>query len=113
MGRLIYGPQSLEIELDDRLLAHLKVAMLAKMRRNESFSLSWTEPESSGHGRSSVWVHPTTPLHFRFSGSKRPSLNRAWIEQFMAGANNTGEMNIIPEPDGSSPDERSAGRTSP
>ncbi|MBF4461362.1 MULTISPECIES: hypothetical protein [unclassified Rathayibacter] len=99
MGRLIYGPQSLEIDFEDRLLAHLKVAMFAKMRRNESFSLSWSEPETSGYGRSSVWVHPTTPLHFRFYGSKRPSLNRAWIEQFIAGANNTGEMTVVPEPE--------------
>ncbi|WP_258067693.1 hypothetical protein [Rathayibacter sp. AY1G9] len=98
MGRLIYGPQSLEIDFEDRLLAHLKVAMFTKMRRNESFSLSWSEPESSGYGRSSVWVHPMTPVHFRFHGSKRPSLNRLWIEQFIASANNTGEMTVVPEP---------------
>ncbi|QHC67783.1 hypothetical protein Q0F99_04455 [Rathayibacter oskolensis] len=100
MGRLIYGPQSLEIDFDDRLLAHLKVAMLTKMRRNESFSLSWAEPESTGFGRSSVWIHPTTPLHFRFHVAKRPALNRTWIEQFVSVANNTGEMVVGPEPEG-------------
>lgn len=98
MGKLVYGPQALEIDFDDRLLAHLKIAMLTKLRRNESFSLSWTEPESSGYGRSSIWVHPTTPLHFRFYGSKRPALNRAWVETLVAGANNTGEMTVVPEP---------------
>lgn len=98
MGKLIYGPQSLEIDFDDRLLAHLKIAMFTKMRRNESFSLSWTESETSGFGRSSIWVHPTTPLHFRFFGSKRPTLNRAWVELLVAGANNTGEMVVAPEP---------------
>lgn len=98
MGKLIYGPQNLEIDFDDRLLAHLKIAMFTKMRRNESFSLSWTEAESSGYGRSSIWVHPTTPLHFRFYGSKRPTLNRAWVETLVAGANNTGEMVVMPEP---------------
>lgn len=98
MGRLIYGPQALEIDFDDRLLAHLKVAMFTKMRRNESFSLSWREPESMGYGRSSVWVHPSTPLHYRFHGSKRPALNRAWIEQLVASANNTGEMTVMSEP---------------
>ncbi|SMH28523.1 hypothetical protein SAMN06295885_0190 [Rathayibacter oskolensis] len=98
MGLLIYGPQSLEIDLEDRLLAHLKVAMFTKMRRNESFSLSWSESPATGSGRSSVWVHPTTPLHFRFAGSKRPALNRTWIEQLVAGANNTGEMVVSPEP---------------
>ncbi|MWV51206.1 hypothetical protein GRS96_18205 [Rathayibacter sp. VKM Ac-2803] len=100
MGRLIYGPQSLEIDFDDRLLAHLKVAMFTKMRRNESFSLSWSEPEATGFGRSSVWIHPTTPLHFRFQVGKRPGLNRVWIEQFVASANNTGEMIVGPEPEG-------------
>lgn len=98
MGRLIYGPQALEIDFDDRLLAHLKVAMFTKMRRNEAFSLSWREPESTGYGRSSVWVHPSTPLHYRFFGSKRPALNRAWIEQLVASANNTGEMTVTAEP---------------
>ncbi|MCJ1686436.1 MULTISPECIES: hypothetical protein [Rathayibacter] len=98
MGRLIYGPQSLEIDFDDRLLAHLKVAMFAKMRRNESFSLSWTEPESSGYGRSSVWIHPTTPLHFRFHGGRRPALNRAWIDELIAHANSTGELVLTEEP---------------
>ena len=98
MGRLIYGPQSLEIDFDDRLLAHLKVAMFAKMRRNESFSLSWTEPESSGYGRSSVWIHPTTPLHFRFHGGRRPALNRAWIEQLSQSASTVSGLAPIPEP---------------
>ncbi|WKK73021.1 hypothetical protein Q0F99_09270 [Rathayibacter oskolensis] len=61
MATLTYGPQNLEIEFEERVLAHLKVAVLSKLRRNEAFSLSWSEDASTGHGRSSVWLHPSVP----------------------------------------------------
>ena len=72
--------------------------MLSKLRRNEAFSLSWTEDASTGHGRSSVWLHPAVPLHFQFREAHQQKLNRAWIEQFVSSANNTGEMLVVPEP---------------
>ncbi|WP_437583988.1 DUF7882 family protein [Paramicrobacterium sp. CJ85] len=27
-----------------------------------------------------MWVSPTIPLQFRFSGSRPPTLNRVWLE---------------------------------
>lgn len=45
------------IKIDDRVLAHLKVLVGSKLRRNEPFLLSWQEPADEGHGRSSVWIH--------------------------------------------------------
>jgi hypothetical protein len=98
VATLTYGPQNLEIEFEERVLAHLKVAVLSKLRRNEAFSLSWTEDASSGHGRSSVWLHPSVPLHFRFRDTHQPKLNRAWIEQMLSVASMHGELSVIPEP---------------
>ncbi|NQX12507.1 hypothetical protein HQQ80_12775 [Microbacteriaceae bacterium VKM Ac-2855] len=98
MATLIYGPQRLEVEFGERELAHLKVAVLAKLRRSESFSLAWTEPERHGHGRSSIWVHPAIAMQFRFRERSRQRLNRAWVEQMLEAASLHGELTMMPEP---------------
>lgn len=98
MATLIYGPQNLHVEFDERVLAHVKVAVLAKLRRSESFSLSWVEGEAAGHGRSSIWLNPAVALQFRFRERSRQRLNRAWVEQMLESANLHGELTIGPEP---------------
>ena len=97
MGLLIYGPVASEIEMDDRLLAHLRIVMLSKMRNHESFSVSWTMDATQGSGRETLWVHPAIPLRFRFYGSRPAAINRAWIE-LMVQAANRGDLRIMPEP---------------
>jgi hypothetical protein len=99
MGRLIYGSQHTDVEFEDRLLAHLKVVLTTKLRRNESFSLSWVHGQDDGSGRSTIWVHPAIPLHFHFNNPKQPPLNRAWIEELMLSANSTGGLMVVPEPE--------------
>jgi hypothetical protein len=39
------------------------------------------------------------PLRFRYDGSRRPVLNRAWIEVLMASANSTEGLRVLPEPE--------------
>lgn len=78
MGHLIYGGTQ-EFEFEDRTLAHLKVAITMKLRRQESFLMSWVIPAEKGGGRMSLWIAPSIPLTFRFSGSRVPQLNKAWI----------------------------------
>lgn len=78
MGYLMYGGAA-EYEFDDRTLAHLKVAVSMKLRRQECFFVSWTQPVEKGSGRLSIWVGPSIPLAFRFSGSRSPELNEAWL----------------------------------
>ena len=97
MGLLIYGPGSSEIEMDDRLLAHLRIVMLSKMRNQEAFSLSWSMDASQGSGRETLWVHPTIPLRFRFFGGRPPAINRTWIDLMVASANR-GDLRIMAEP---------------
>ncbi|GAB2522773.1 hypothetical protein [Paramicrobacterium agarici] len=79
MGYLQYGSAS-EYEFDDRTLAHLKVVVVSRLRRQESFLLSWATEPSAGSGRTSIWIAPTIPLQFRFSGSRPPALNKTWID---------------------------------
>ena len=78
MGFLIYGGTQ-EYEFEDRTLAHLKVAITIKLRRQESFLMSWTNPVEKGGGRLSIWLSPSIPLVFRFSGGRSPSLNKLWL----------------------------------
>ncbi|MBL5973102.1 MAG: hypothetical protein D3X82_04805 [Candidatus Leucobacter sulfamidivorax] len=78
MGYLNYGGSS-EYEFDDRVLAHLKVAITMKLRRQECFLMSWTNPAEKGGGRVSIWLTPNIPLAFRFAGSRAPKLNKSWL----------------------------------
>ncbi|MGD9607093.1 MAG: hypothetical protein AB7V10_06390 [Leucobacter sp.] len=78
MGFLNYGGTQ-EYEFEDRTLAHLKVAITMKLRRQESFLMSWVNPPERGGGRVSIWLTPSIPLAFRFAGSRAPKLNTAWL----------------------------------
>ena len=98
MGEFIYGTPSISVEFDDRALAHLKVVIIAKLRRGEGFAFSWEYSLSSGDGHSTVWLHPAIPLQFDFAGSKDPSLNRAWLDELVRLSNTPPGLRIVPEP---------------
>jgi len=98
MGKLIYGAQGAEFEFDDRLLAHLRIVIVTKLRRRESFTFTWDYPTSNGSGRMSLWVHDGLDLQFRFYGSREPQINRAWIEALSAVAASIVGLVPLPEP---------------
>ncbi len=97
MGVLYYGADGSELEFDDRLLAHLKVVIVGKLRRRESFTLSWELEHAQGSGRETIWLDPSIALRFRFFGGRPPQLNRAWIDALTRTANK-GDMRLVPEP---------------
>jgi hypothetical protein len=99
MGQLIYGSTPTIVEIDDRALAHLKVVIIAKLRRSEGFAFSWDDEISSsaGLGRSSVWLHPGIAIQFKFFGSRQPALNKQWLEDLMISANSGGGLHLAPE----------------
>jgi len=99
MGKLYYGAARFEIEFDDRVLAHLQLVMTGKLRRSEGFLLSWGTPAERGSGRSMVWIHPATDLHFQFAGSGRPAVNRDWLERLAVLANTATGLYVTPEGD--------------
>jgi len=99
VGKLVYGAPTWTVEFDDRSLAHLRIVMIAKLRRGESFSFSWKYEAAHGAGRSSLWVHPAIPLQFEFFGGREPALNRAWIDALMTTANSPAGLELVPEPE--------------
>ena len=98
MGKFIYGTPSIAVDFDDRVLAHLKVVILSKVRRGESFTFSWEYTAAGGRGHSSIWIHPTIPLQFDFASGKEPRLNRAWVEQLVRLSNTPSGLRVTPEP---------------
>ncbi len=105
MGKLLYGPQEREVEVDDRALAHLKIVILSKLRRGESFAFSWENDDEGSDGSNTLWFHPSIPLEFRFYGGRRPSLNRTWI-QALASTAERGDLTLLPEPDDPHPESQ-------
>lgn len=97
MGVLFYGTAQGPIEIEDRALAHLKLVVTTKLRRGESFTLSWTHPEGQPGGRSTIWLHPAIPLRFVFDTSEPAELNAQWLDQLANSAHSTGGIRLVSE----------------
>ena len=102
MGKLLYGPQQRVLDIDDRLLAHLKIVILTKLRRGESFAFSWENEPAEGSGRGTIWLNPSIPVEFSFYGGRRPAINRTWL-QALTGTVERGELHAVPEPEEAAP----------
>ncbi|MBA8815228.1 hypothetical protein FHX48_000280 [Microbacterium halimionae] len=103
MGSLYYGSTEAPIHFPDRLLAHLKVVAATKLRRGESFTLSWRHSDSSPGGRSTLWIQPSIPLRFVFEGAEAEKLSSAFLQELAVSANSSGGLSVsleqvIPEP---------------
>lgn len=97
MATLFYGASDVPIHIEDRALAHLKIVIATKLRRQESFTLSWRHPEGESGGRSTIWIHPSIPLRFTFEETEQPQLNTRWIEELMQSVNSTGGILLVDE----------------
>jgi hypothetical protein len=98
VATLVYGNSNLEIEFDDRVLAHLQAVIVAKLRRDEGFIFSWKDEPGVGDGRSSIWMHRSIPLYFKYPSTQTPGINRAWLEALTVSANSPGGLRIVEEP---------------
>ena len=98
MGTLMYGNTGLHIEFEDRVLAHLQIVIVAKLRRNEGFPFTWRDPADIGDGRSTVWLHSSIPLYFKFSGGQSPAINRSWLEVLTMTSNTASGLRVVEEP---------------
>lgn len=85
------------IHIEDRALAHLKVVIATKLRRDESFTLSWRHPDDEPRGRSTIWLHPSIPLRFIFDDPEPTELSREWIEDLANSANSSGGITLVAE----------------
>ena len=95
VGTLYYGKSGTPIGIEDRALAHVKTAITTKLRRGESFTLSWIHPDDQPRGRSTIWFHHSIPLRFVFDDPEAPEISREWVEDLMRSANSTGGILLI------------------
>jgi hypothetical protein len=85
------------VEFEDRLLAHLQIVIVQKIRRGESFLMSWRDAAETGDGHSAIWIHPAQNLYFKFSGSKVPNINQEWLDQLTLSANSARGLLVMRE----------------
>jgi hypothetical protein len=97
MGKFTYDG-IVKVDFEDRLLAHLQLVIGAKMRRGESFHFTWKDDTSIGDGRTTVWIHPRVSIVYKFYGSRKPAINRAWVDALLYTANTPVGLYIVPEP---------------
>lgn len=95
MGTLSYA--GIDYRIEDRVLAHLKIAITAKLRMGEAFLLNWQVPVEEGSGRISLWISPFVPVSYRFSGSKVPELNRHWLDALTRSSHGIRGMLVMDE----------------
>jgi hypothetical protein len=84
MGSLTYD--RVVVDFDDRTLTHVQIVIIQKLRRGESFLLSWKDSTQVGGGRSSVWLNPAIALYFKFAGGHVPTINPEWLEELRGSA---------------------------
>ncbi|RKT33148.1 hypothetical protein DEU34_1738 [Microbacterium sp. AG1240] len=97
MGTIYYGGSATPIQIEDRALAHLKVVIATKLRRGESFTLSWRHPDDQPRGRSTLWLHPSIPLRFVFDDPEPALLSREWVEELANSASSSGGIMLVSE----------------
>jgi hypothetical protein len=97
MGYLAYGDDKHPIEIEDRALAHLKIAILSLLRANKSVAFSYTRSVSEGSGRETLWLNPMSQIRFHFNGSRPPRINDAWVRAILATASASTGLLLIPE----------------
>jgi hypothetical protein len=94
VGTIDYGGSNAPLPVDDRVLAHLKVVMVTKLRRNESFTLTWCPSDDEGPGRTTIWVNPSIPLRFVFDSAEPAELSRELITDLANAANSSGGITV-------------------
>ena len=85
------------IEYEDRLLTHLQIVIMQKLRRGEGFPMSWLDALEVGDGRSSIWLSPSVPIYFKFAGSKVPEINHSWLRTLTESADSSRGLVVTDE----------------
>lgn len=96
MGKLEYNSSRPSIEVDDEVLAHLKIVIATKLRRHESFMMTWPSGENRPR-RLTAWMHPSIPLVLEFDTEPPPKIQPARVEEMIRQLNQRGEL-ILDEP---------------
>ncbi|KZE42538.1 DUF7882 family protein [Microbacterium sp. T32] len=94
MAKLFYGTTPEPITIDDRMLAHVKVVVATKLRRGESFTLSWTHGAGEPVGRSTIWLQPSIPLRFVFESEQPETLDQNLLKRMANDANSSRGLSL-------------------
>ena len=97
MGTLHYGRSGVELDVSDRLLAHLQLAINSKLRRGQSFSLTWTIPVHQGSGRMTVWIDASISLRFHYDQTTMQVIDRQWVDHLVRRANSPQGLELADE----------------
>lgn len=91
MGKLEYNSSRPAIEVEDDMLVHLKIVIATKLRRQESFMMTWPSGKKRP-GRMSTWIHPSIPLVIEFDTDPMPKVDPRRVEDMMERLNARGEL---------------------
>lgn len=94
MGTLTYANLVTPIEIDDRVLAHLRAVTVTKLRRNEPFAL--TLPAGADGASETLWVHASIPV--RFEVDSEVALQRPLLTSMMQAASSSSGLDLT-DPD--------------
>ncbi|HEY8591096.1 MAG TPA: hypothetical protein VIL55_16235 [Naasia sp.] len=104
MGSLIYGAAPV-IRMDDRVLRHVQVVAISKLRRNEPFAFNWDqEPgvvgdEVWGSSHGTIWISNASQLYFQYDGPRsEQKLNSTWLEMLSKATYRLEGLSALPEP---------------
>ncbi|MGL3150974.1 DUF7882 family protein [Microbacterium sp. A82] len=92
MGTLEYNSSRPAITVDDETLAHVKIVIGTKLRRHESFMMTWLRDENGPAGRLTIWMHPSIPLVLAFDEPNKPVIDAKRVEHIMEILNAHGEL---------------------
>lgn len=92
MGKLRYDSTLPSIVIEDVELAHLKVVIGTKLRRQESFMMTWHPPGGDPGLICSAWIHPAIPLQFAFEAEPIPQVSPTHVAELMERLNATGDL---------------------
>lgn len=87
-----YDGSGEEIVIDDVTLTHLKIVISTKLRRQESFMMTWRPVGDAINQRRSAWIHPAIPLQFGFDTDDDAVVDPQRIHDLMEHLNATGEL---------------------
>ncbi len=98
MGFLYYGNSNYPVAIDDRPLAHLKIAVLTLLRAGKCIAFSFERTKEQGNGRETLWISPSIEIRFLFNGSRPPRINEPWVRAIIATAEAPTGLRMVPEP---------------
>nr|WP_201469929.1 hypothetical protein [Microbacterium hydrocarbonoxydans] len=94
MGRLRYDSTLEPIAIDDVTLAHMKIVVGTKLRRQESFMMSWNPTNGLPDARLTAWIHPSIPLVMAFDTADPITVDAERVSRMMNSLNAHGELLI-------------------